>query len=217
MEDLKKSQELTGIEEEETNILPDENPMDDIPGIAIHIGDNNNMQVQLSGLYHDSTNGKIALLKNNPALQDVVMKAIQIEVQKAFRKAIHGVLGIPYGLKETKQMKKQINEIKRMQHLAGILKETNESFNDQPRPSFYSKFKDVDNPQEFINKFHIEPNNPLTKIVSRYIGNNSNFAITNDNGKFNVYEFRQTAKPGDPVGTFNTIDDAKRAIQSIDK
>jgi len=27
------------------------------------------------------------------------MKAIQIESQKAFRKAVHGVLGIPYGLK----------------------------------------------------------------------------------------------------------------------
>ncbi len=82
--------------------MPDENPLDDVPGIMIRIDDNNNMFVQMSALYHDSTNGKIALLKDNPALQGVVMKAIQIETQKAFRKAVHGVLGIPYGLKETK-------------------------------------------------------------------------------------------------------------------
>ena len=56
----------------------------------------------MSALYHDSTNGKIALLKNNPALQELVMKAIQMETQKAFRRAVHGVLGIPYGLKEVK-------------------------------------------------------------------------------------------------------------------
>lgn len=100
LNEAKRLQELAGVVEIENNILPDENPMDDIPGIAIQIDDNNNMRVQLSTLYHDSTNGKIALLKNNPALQEVVMKAIQIEMQKAFRKAVHGVLGIPYGLPE---------------------------------------------------------------------------------------------------------------------
>jgi len=100
--EIKRLQELAGIEEEENNAIPDENTLDDIPGVAIHIDDNNNMWVQLSALYHDSTNGKIALLKDNPALQDVLMKAIQIETQKAFRKAVHGVLGIPYGLKEVK-------------------------------------------------------------------------------------------------------------------
>ena len=60
------------------------------------------MLVQMSAQYHDSTNGKIAMLKDNPTLQEVLMKAIQIESQKAFRKAVHGVLGIPYGLKESK-------------------------------------------------------------------------------------------------------------------
>ena len=99
MNELKRLKELAGIEEEEINILPDENPLDDVPGIAIKIDDNNNMFVQMSAQYHDSTNGKIALLKDNPALQEVLMKAIQIESQKAFRKAVHGVLGIPYGLK----------------------------------------------------------------------------------------------------------------------
>jgi hypothetical protein len=99
LKELARFQKLAGITEEEINILPDENPMDDTPGVAIDIDDNNNMLVKLSAMYHDSTNGKIALLKNNPALQDVLMKAIQIETQKAFRKAVHGVLGIPYGLK----------------------------------------------------------------------------------------------------------------------
>lgn len=102
MNELRRFQELAGIQESEVNILPDENPLDDIPGIAISIDDSNNMMVQMSALYHDSTNGKIALLKDNPALQELVMKAIQQETQKAFRKAVHGVLGIPYGLKETK-------------------------------------------------------------------------------------------------------------------
>jgi hypothetical protein len=100
LNEAKRLQELAGVVEIENNILPDENPMDDIPGIAIEIDDNNNMQVQLSTLYHDSTNGKISLLKDNPILQELVMKAIQTETQKAFRKAIHGVLGIPYGLPE---------------------------------------------------------------------------------------------------------------------
>ena len=100
LNEVRRLQELAGVVETEDNILPDENPMDDIPGIAIQIDDDNSMRVQLSTLYHDSTNGKIALLKNNPALQEVVMKAIQIESQKAFRRAVHGVLGIPYGLPE---------------------------------------------------------------------------------------------------------------------
>jgi len=101
LNEAKRLQELAGVVEVEGSLIPDENPLDDIPGIAIEIDDNNNMRVQLSTMYHDSTNGKIALLKNNPALQEVVMKSIQIEMQKAFRKAVHGVLGIPYGLKET--------------------------------------------------------------------------------------------------------------------
>ena len=100
LNEIKRLQELAGVVETEYNITPDENPMDDFPGIAIEVDDDNNMRVQLSSQYHDSTNGKIALLKDNPALQQVVMKAIQIEAQKAFRRAVHGVLGIPYGLPE---------------------------------------------------------------------------------------------------------------------
>ena len=100
--EAKRFQQLAGINEEENNMIPDENPLDDHPGITIHIDDDNNMFVQMSALYHDSTNGKIALLKDNPVLQELMMKAIQMETQKAFRRAVHGVLGIPYGLKEIK-------------------------------------------------------------------------------------------------------------------
>jgi hypothetical protein len=99
----KRLQELAGIVgEEETNYLEDPNPLDDVPSVELEIDDNGVMKIQLTAFFHSSDNGKVPLLKDNPALQDVVMKAIQIESQKAFRKAVHGVLGIPYGLPENK-------------------------------------------------------------------------------------------------------------------
>lgn len=100
--EFKRLQKLAGIKEED-NFLQDENPLDDIPGMSIHIDDDNSMTVQMTALYHDSTNGKIALLKDNPVLQNLVMKAIQAETQNAFRKAVHGVLGLPFGLDESKK------------------------------------------------------------------------------------------------------------------
>jgi len=109
-------------------------------------------------------------------------------------------------------MKQQLNEIKRMQQLAGIISES-----DMPRASFQKKFVDIENPQEFVEKFHVQANNPLTKIVSRYIGDSSNFAITNENGEFNVYKFRQVSEPGKSVGTFKSIEDAKNAVQNMDR
>ena len=66
----------------------------------IDIDKDNNMILQLSAFFHSGGNNKIALLKDNPVLQDLLMKAIQIESQKMFRKTVHGILGIPYGLKE---------------------------------------------------------------------------------------------------------------------
>lgn len=99
LNEVERMQKLAGVvHEEEHAILHDPNPLDDIASIKLDIDDDNNMTIQLSTLYHDSSNGKIALLKNNPALQELVMKAIQLESQKAFRRAVHGVLGIPYGL-----------------------------------------------------------------------------------------------------------------------
>lgn len=99
LNEVERLKKLAGVvHEEEHTVLCDPNPLDDIASIKLDIDDDNNMTIQLSTLYHDSSNGKIALLKNNPALQELVMKAIQLESQKAFRRAVHGVLGIPYGL-----------------------------------------------------------------------------------------------------------------------
>jgi len=101
LNEAKRLQELAGVVNEyEHNYLEDPNPVDDIPSVKLDIDDNGMMKIELTAFFHTSGNGKVPLLKNNPALQEVVMKAIQIESQKAFRKAIHGVLGIPYGLPE---------------------------------------------------------------------------------------------------------------------
>jgi fructose-1,6-bisphosphatase len=97
-------------------------------------------------------------------------------------------------------MKTEINEIKRMQQLAGIISESqlNEfdvnqfsSFGGssspvQPKSSFEGKWTDIDNKEEFIKKFNIDATSPLVNIVSRAIGSTNNYAIANENGKFFV-------------------------------
>jgi hypothetical protein len=105
--EIKQLQKIAGIVQEdknsfmedEHNSLFDPELMDDVPSVKLDINDHGMMKIKLSAFYHDPSNGKMALLKDNPVLQDLVMKAIQMESQKAFRKAVHGVLGIPYGLK----------------------------------------------------------------------------------------------------------------------
>lgn len=101
--------------------------------------------------------------------------------------------------------------MKRMQQLAGIV-----SLKESAKFSFQGKFTNISNPQDFIEKYDIEPNSPLTKIVAQYIGEYYNFAITNNNGKFDVYEFRRVSQPGNSVGTFKTIEDAKKAVKRMD-
>ena len=101
-EELQKIAKDRGIyyfDAEESNKLVDPNPLDDVPTVKIDIDEDNNMVLQLSAFFHKGTD-KIALLKNNPVLQDLLMKAIQVESQKMFKETVHGVLGIPYGLKE---------------------------------------------------------------------------------------------------------------------
>jgi len=126
-------------------------------------------------------------------------------------------------------MKTEINEIKRMQQLAGIISESqlNEfdinqfsSFGGktstiQPKSSFEGKWTDIDNKEEFIEKFNIDATSPLVNIVSRAIGSYNNYAITNENGKFFVYTFRQITNPGTPSSAFNSIDDAKKSVKEI--
>jgi hypothetical protein len=102
IEEIKRFKELAGIvSEDEHNFLPDPDSIDDIPSVKLDIDDQGLMKIQLSAFYHGPENGKIPLLKDNPVLQELVMKAIQEESQKAFRRAVHGVLGIPYGLPES--------------------------------------------------------------------------------------------------------------------
>lgn len=112
------------IPEEEQSMLVDPNPLDDVPSVKLDIDENGTMKIELSAFFHSKDNGKIPLLANNPALQEVVMKAIQIESQKAFRRAVHGVLGIPYGLPENKKTKTMTNETKLWQLRAGLITES---------------------------------------------------------------------------------------------
>ena len=101
LNELKRLQELAGVVGEyEHSFLEDPDPVDDIPSVKLDIDDNGLMKIELSAFFHTRDNGKVSLLIGNPALQEVVMKAIQIEAQKAFRKAVHGTLGIPYRLPE---------------------------------------------------------------------------------------------------------------------
>ena len=101
--EAKRLQELAGlVGEEEHNSLEDSNPVDDVPSVNIDIDDEGNMRLEISAFYHTKDNGKIPLLQNNEVLQDLLMKAIQIEAQKMFRKTVHSILGMPYGLKEKK-------------------------------------------------------------------------------------------------------------------
>ena len=123
-------------------------------------------------------------------------------------------------------MKKQLNEVKRMQQLAGIIKQSqlNEfdinqflSGGDQSpvKSSFEGKWTDISNKEEFIKKFNIDSSSPLVDIVSRAIGSTKNYAITNKDGKFYVYTFRQTTNPGNPSQAFNSLEDAKKSVKEI--
>jgi hypothetical protein len=100
----------TKVVKEEVNFLSlkDDNPFDDIPSIEIQLIDDKEgisspkAFVNVSSMGHGGENGKMEILKNNPALQDKVMKELQIEFQKTFRRVIHSILGEPFGLDEKK-------------------------------------------------------------------------------------------------------------------
>jgi hypothetical protein len=123
-------------------------------------------------------------------------------------------------------MAQLINEAKRMQQLAGLITESqleeldfnqiamgNNQPPSQPKASFEGKWTDIKDKNEFINKFHISNTSPLVDIVARAIGSNSNYAITNKDGKFYVYTFTQTANPGKPSQAFNSLEDAKKSVK----
>lgn len=108
LKEVSRLRELAGIgrvKEEEHNFLEDPNPLDDVPSVKLDINDDGMMKIEVSSFFHTPNNGKVSLLVGNPVLQDLVMKAVQAETQKAFRRAVHGVLGIPYNLPENKDKK----------------------------------------------------------------------------------------------------------------
>jgi hypothetical protein len=85
----------------------------------------------------------------------------------------------------------------------------------QPKASFEGKWTDIKDKEEFIKKFNISSSSPLQNIVSRAIGSSRNYAITNEDGKFYVYIFTQTANPGKPSQPFNSLEDAKKSVKEI--
>lgn len=118
-------------------------------------------------------------------------------------------------------MKQQLNEVKRMQKLAGIIKEFDMnqfsfgggSTSSAPKASFEGKWVDIEDKDEFIKKFHISSSSPLVDIVSRAIGSKENYAITNKDGKYFVYTFQKTAEPGNPSKPFDSLEDAKKSVK----
>jgi hypothetical protein len=92
----------------EFNKVEDTNDFDDIPSIKMQIIDDNSLQspmafFEISAMYHDGSNGKMEILKNNKELQEEVLNTLQKELQNTFRRVIHGILGEPYGLPESKK------------------------------------------------------------------------------------------------------------------
>ena len=92
----------------EFKALQDTNMQDDVPSITMqiiddHESDSPKLFLQIEGMLgHDGSNGKIAILKDHPELQQEVLQKMQVEIQKTFRRVIHSILGEPFGLDEEK-------------------------------------------------------------------------------------------------------------------
>ena len=102
LNEIKRLQELAGVVENEVNAIDDPNIFDDVPSVRITVDDQDGrpkMFLELSAFFHDEGNGKIELLKDNPMLQELLMKAIQQQAQKMFRHTVHSVLGKPFGIR----------------------------------------------------------------------------------------------------------------------
>lgn len=119
LEDYMPEEEFNQIDEP-----GDPQHVDDIPSVKLHVDDNENLAIQISAFYHGPENKKIPLLVGNKVLQDLLLKAFQVESQKMFRRVVHGVLGIPYGLPENETNKTMTNETKLWQLRAGLITES---------------------------------------------------------------------------------------------
>jgi polyhydroxyalkanoate synthesis regulator protein len=106
--DIHKWQAKFLKESVEFKTLDDKEQLDDVPSVSLQIiddheeGDSPKLFLELSAMYHSGGNGKIKVLKDRPELQEKVMQAMQVEVQKTFRNVIHSILGEPFGLDEKK-------------------------------------------------------------------------------------------------------------------
>ncbi len=100
-----KSEIKKALEENTSFNLHDDNIMDDVPSVSIYIDDSDGKDkafFEFSSMYHSGDNQKMTVMKNNPALQQAVAQVLQKEMQKTFRRVIHGILGEPFGLDEQK-------------------------------------------------------------------------------------------------------------------
>ena len=90
----------------ETNVTTsaDDNVLfNDVPTVTLHIEEHEGrdvMVIESSGMWHDDTNGKVAVLKKNPQLREQVVQTLQKELQRVYRETIHSIAGEPFGLKE---------------------------------------------------------------------------------------------------------------------
>jgi hypothetical protein len=165
MEDYNEIVAATQEIDEEVGFLSlkDDNPFDDVPSIDIQMIDDKEGAsspkafVNFSSMYHSGDNGKMEILRNNPALQDKVMQMLQAEFQKTFRRVIHGVLGEPFGLNEDAfEDTWKLNQRKAQSFIEKFPDDLNIGF-----VKAYLAFDDIVKANKYWNDFNLE------KITSR--------------------------------------------------
>ena len=134
-----------GLKENITKIVDiDPNPMDDVPSIKVDLVNDPNSPdafFKMSAMYHSGDNGKMKIFKNNPGLQKAVIALLQKEFQKIFRKVIHGTLGEPFGLNESRysQFKKQTEVVKPSTQMQVAIREIRKRLQEVNKIASYTK------------------------------------------------------------------------------
>ena len=141
--------------------LKDDNPFDDVPSIDIQMIDDKEgvsspkAFVNFSSMYHSGDNGKMEILRNNPALQDKVMMALQAEFQKTFRRVIHGILGEPFGLNEDAFEDTRVGNRKTAQSFITQYKDNPSKLTDIKFVKAYLDIKDPITANKYWNDFNL--------------------------------------------------------------
>jgi ribosomal protein L29 len=141
--------------------LKDDNPFDDVPSIDIQMIDDKEgvsspkAFVNFSSMYHSGDNGKMEILRNNPALQDKVMQTLQAEFQKTFRRVIHGVLGEPFGLNEDAFEDTRVGNRKTAQSFIDQYKDNPFKLTDIKYVKAYLDIKDPIKANKYWNDFNL--------------------------------------------------------------